>query len=108
MRVSVVDANQIPLAGVSVVAKYQSGEGEPPAEHGRRIASGDGGFTFLPAIDPRDVLGVTDTNGTTELVPPGRAAVPLYELSLNGPWTTRSPQLMRLGDDPVTIVAVPR
>jgi protocatechuate 3,4-dioxygenase beta subunit len=104
LQLTVVDSNGTPVQGAQVTASSRPVDSDMFPEAVQRRLWPDGGG---PPVPGPDAVGFTAGDGTIELQPRA-VAEGLYEIELRGAWTLADRQMMRLGDDPVTIVAVPR
>lgn len=102
LRVKVIDQANTPLGGVTVFASLRPANTDQFPEVERKRCWPDAG-----ALEG-EAMSLTATDGSLELLPPLTAAEPIYELSLAGPWSLEERKMMRPGDEPVTLVAVPR
>jgi hypothetical protein len=108
MIVHVVDGTGQSLGGVTVRASYRYSDGDAVPEATHCEVQDDGGYLVRRDRDDRDMVRPTDMQGAVEFLPNDTTAMPLFELELDAPLKASKPRLMRLGDEPITIVAVPR
>lgn len=104
---TVTDSTGLAQGRVVVRALYRYSEGDEHLEASHEVLRPDGGIELLRDVDSRDLSGVTDAAGRVELVPNAGEVAPLYELTLPPPWSMAKRVMLRLGEEPVTLVGVP-
>ncbi|MFT3839248.1 MAG: hypothetical protein QM723_19860 [Myxococcaceae bacterium] len=108
LRVRVTDTSGQPLPNVPVIAFRSRPDMVDPDGGCAVLVQADGGRRCADVFEAAAARGLTDNDGVFEATPVESEAEPLYQLSLEGDWRAQHRALMRLGDEPVTLVAVPR